>query len=346
MPPPANLAAIAQSGWGALCRFAELKPSQANVTIGLDIGSSVVKAVAIGPPRRHRPPALLGRARIASDGSEASIAEAVHQAISALQVPSKTVNVSVSGQWVIMRVVEMPSLKPDEFQRALSFEAQRHLPFNLDEVVLDGAILGPAEAGKMWALLVACKRELLERRVALVKHAGLEPAVIDVDAVALANVFAHQVRQAQAPSRTTAWLNLGAQWTNLLVLKGDVPYLVRDIPWGSAKLARELAEQVGRPEADVAAALSSGAALPAEWTPALKGAVQSLGSDLQLSFDFFESRFGTPPDQIILSGGAIRSSTLLEKLTAEFLQPVMCWSLGDDLSSEFAVAYGLALRTG
>ena len=67
-------------------------------------------------------------------------------------------------------------------------------------------------------------------------------------------------------------------------------------------------------------------------------------TELQLSFDFFESRFGPPPDQLLISGGFSQSASFLEALKSHLAQPLVAWAPGTGLSGQFAVAYGLAVR--
>ncbi len=338
-------ASAMQSGLELLTRLALVHPKEAKLTVGLDIGSSALKIVILGP-RKGSSRVLLGQRTVPlGEAAESQVAAALKETFTALDLPVKTVNLSVSGQWVIMRVVEMPLMTPPELIQALPFEAQRYLPFNIQEVVLDGVALGPTQEGnKTWVLIVACKRELLERRIAWVKQAGVEPAVVDVDALALANAFAEQSDGRQLTG-THGLINVGAQGTNLVVLKDGAPYLVRDIPWGAEKLTRHMAEQLGVEEAVVAAQLKQDVPLPPQYLEAMKVTCEGLATDLQMSFDFFESRFGPPPDQIAVSGGLLQCPGFQEALKSHLAQPLAPWTPTTGLSGQFAIAYGLALRT-
>jgi type IV pilus assembly protein PilM len=242
-----------------------------------------------------------------------------------------------------MRILEMLRMKPDEFKQALPFEAQRYLPFNIQEVVMDGAVLGPSDGNKVWVLLVACKKSLLERRVDWAKRAGLSADLIDVDALALANAFLAAATGEQLKG-TRALIDVGGQLTNLVILRGGVPYLVRDIPWGGDKLTRNIAEQLGTDPEAVSQALAQGQP-SAEMLNALKLSSAALASELQLSFDYFENRFNQPPEEILVTGGLSHSTPFLEGLKAHLAQAVTQWTPVQGLPPQFAVAYGLALRT-
>lgn len=329
-----------------LGRLATVAPKEAKVTVGLDVGSSSLKLVALGPRKPSGAHPVIGSGLVPFGNpvvEDSHVTAAITQAVALPGLAVKTVNLSVSGQWVIMRVVDMPAMKPAELLRALPFEAQRHLPFQVEEVELDGVILGPAETNKVWALIVACKRELLTQRLNWLKQTGLEPGVVDVDALAVANAFAAR-HNGQATAGSYALLNLGAQWTNLVVLKDGIPYLVRDIPWGATRLTRQVAEQLGVEEATIAAALTQQAPPSSEVVEAMKAACESVAADVQLSFDFFESRFGSQPDRVLVSGGLSRCLGLLEAVKSHLAQPLISWEPDNGLTGQFAVAYGLALR--
>ena len=314
------------------------------LTVGLDIGSTSIKIIALGSRKGSGPRPIMAQNLVPlSEDQEADASEAIKSAMAALRLPVRTVNVGVSGQWVIMRVVEMPALKPAEVKQALPFEAQRYLPFNVQDVVIDGEVLGPADENKLWVLIVACKKELLERRIDWIRRAGLDLALIDVDALALANSFLEQ-SDGRKIEGTRAVLNVGARLANLVIFQGSIPYLVRDIPWGGEKLYRSIAEQLGVEPLAINDQFVKGESTP-ELLGAVKTASEALVTEVQLSFDYFENRFGHPPEEIFISGGLSQLSLFLDALKSHLTQAVNTWMPVSGLSGQFAVAYGLALRT-
>ncbi len=337
---------LARSGWQFLQRVATVAPPPPKATIGLDIGSCSVKAVTLGPKAASGGRVLLGHHEVVlTETSDTAIRSAIQQAVAALAAPLKTVNLSVSGQSVIMRIVDMPKLAPQELVQALPFEAQRYLPFNVQDVVLDGVAVGSTDGQKLQVLIVACRRDLLERRLAWIKESGLEPGVVDVDALAMVNAWAEH-RNGQQRQGTHAMANVGSEWTNLAIVKEGQPFLVRDIPWGSSKLVKHMAEQLGCQESAVASQIVQGSGVLApEFVEAMRVSCEALAADLQLSFDFFENHFGMSPDDVALSGGMARCAGFLEALSQHLAQPLTAWESREGLATHMAVAYGLALRT-
>jgi type IV pilus assembly protein PilM len=324
-------------------RLTTVKAKEPKVTVGLDIGSTAVKMLALGPRKGSAARAILGHQIVpVGAGGETDPTAAIKTAMAGLKETVKTVNLAVSGQWVIMRIIEMPVMKPAELKQALPYEAQRYLPFSIQDVIVDGVALGLIDANKTWVLIVACKKELLERRIDWVKRAGYDVTLIDVDALALANGFLAGGNGAKTDS-TRSLINVGAQLTNLVIFKGNTPYLVRDIPWGSEKLTRSIAEQRGVEPSVVAQELLASEP-SAELRGTIKIAAEALITELQLSFDYFENRFGQPPEEILVCGGLAQSAAFLEALKGLLTQAVNPWA-PKGVSSQFAVAYGLALRT-
>lgn len=343
MPAP-SLSASLQPAKDFFKHLTTIQPKEATVTVGLDIGSFAVKVVALGPKgRAGQRPILHQQAVVIPPAQSADPSETVKSAVSGMFPPPRQVSLSVSGQWVIMRIIEMPPLKGGEMKQALPFEAQRYLPFNAEDVVIDGAVLGPADGNKQWVLIIACKKELIERRLDWIKRAGLEPAIIDVDALAVANSYLASLGGRKAEG-TQALLHAGAQLTSLVIFKGDVPYLVRDIPWGGEKFMRYTADHLGLSAEQTQHELAQATPRP-EAVTAMKLATESLITELQLSFDYFENRFGHPPEEVLVSGGLSLSAGFLDALRGHLTtQKTSAWSPMPGLSGQFAVAHGLALR--
>jgi hypothetical protein len=71
---------------------------------------------------------------------------------------------------------------------------------------------------------------------------------------------------------------------------------------------------------------------------------ETLVAELQLSFDYFESHFGQPPEDVLVSGGLSEAPLFVGALKAHLAQAVTVWEPTPGIPGQFAVAYGLALR--
>ena len=102
----------------------------------------------------------------------------------------KGVVTAVGGRDVIIKKIQIERVKEQQARELMRWEAEQHVPFDMESVELDFQILDPdAEGLEMSVLLVAAKRELVEGKLRLLTDAGVQPAVVDVDAFALHNAF-------------------------------------------------------------------------------------------------------------------------------------------------------------
>jgi type IV pilus assembly protein PilM len=104
------------------------------------------------------------------------IVETIRSVFDAMGSQAKRVVASVGGRDVIVKKIQMDRMKEDDAREVIRWEAEQHVPFDMENVQLDFQILDPAGDGlQMNVLLVAAKRELVEQKVGLLKEAGLSP---------------------------------------------------------------------------------------------------------------------------------------------------------------------------
>ena len=340
---PATSVARSSSFQTLLKKLVTVRQHELAATVGVDIGSSGIKIVALGRGKGSGQRPVIGMERVPVSAKPDESAASLRAAVEKLHLPTKTIALSVSGPSVIMRVVEMPTLRPEDLKRALPFEAQRYLPFPVQDVILDGELLGSVDPKKAWVLVVACKKDLIAQRLDLARRAGLEVSFIDVDALAVANAFL-EVGTAQRKTPTSAVINIGSQLTSVVIFKSTTPYLVRDIPWGAERLVKELSQQLGQDAAKVRQLLET--AQPDDALRAsLKEASESLLVELQLSFDYFENQLGHPPEEVFLTGGLSACQPFVDGMRQQLTQNLVVWEPAPGVTGPFSVAFGLALRT-
>ena len=138
----------------------------------------------------------------------------------------------------------MDRMKEAEAREVIRWEAEQHVPFDMENVELDFQILDPDGDGlQMSVLLVAAKRELVETKVSLLADAGLEPGIIDVDAFALHNAF--ELNHPDAMHGVVGLVNIGHEVTNVNILEDGVPVLTRDLQVGTRRFREDLQRERG-----------------------------------------------------------------------------------------------------
>ncbi len=220
-------------------------------TVGLDIGSGLIKLVVVS--HRSGEPVLTKVAftSVVNDAivegevmDPALVADAIKGLMATAGIKTKKVVTAVGGRDVIIKKIQMDRMKEAEAREVIRWEAEQHVPFDMDNVELDFQILDPQGEGlQMTVLLVAAKRELIETKLALLAEMGLEASVIDVDAFALHNAF--EVNYPEAMKGVVGLVNIGHEVTNINILDDGIPVLTRDIPIGTRRFREDLQRERG-----------------------------------------------------------------------------------------------------
>jgi type IV pilus assembly protein PilM len=307
--------------------------------VGLDLGTSVVKAVELtldGPE-----PVVTGFARseIPPGGS---IEEAVAQVFEEGKFRSKRIVTGVSGQSVVVRYVPMMKMSPDELKQAIRFEIDKYLPFELDEVVLDcqalknnvGAMQSDSDGGgdeQMTVLLAACRTEALSDHVRIVTGQGLTPVCIDLDLFAIANAWElcglpDDELLDEVEDHATALVDVGAARTSINVIRGGESCFSREINIGGADMTQAVARRLGVEGFEAEAIKRSGEAHEAEVNSAIAPVLEDLASELSLSIDYVEHHEGVNVQEMLLSGGGVLAPGAAAYLEQATSRPARTWN--------------------
>ncbi|MGH7482040.1 MAG: type IV pilus assembly protein PilM [Longimicrobiales bacterium] len=225
---------------------------RSRVTAGLDIGSGFVKLVVIDHAKSEPEIVQIATSPLVPDAivegevmDPVLVAETVRsvvESVGGLKRPK--VAAAVGGHDVIIKKIQMDRMSDTDAREVIRWEAEQHVPFDMENVQLDFQILDPGHDGpQMSVLLVAAKRELIENRISLLADAGVKVAMIDVDAFALHNAF--ERNYPAALQGLVALVNVGHETTNLDLLQDGTPVLVRDLPFGSRRLREALQREKG-----------------------------------------------------------------------------------------------------
>jgi type IV pilus assembly protein PilM len=299
-------------------------------TVGLDIGSGLIKLVAIshasgGPVITKVAFATVGNDAIVEGEvmDPAIVADAIKGLLASAGIKTKKVVTAVGGRDVIIKKIAMDRMKEPEAREVIRWEAEQHVPFDMDNVELDFQILDPEGDGlQMTVLLVAAKRELVDHKMALLSDVGLEPAIIDIDAFALHNAF--ELNYPDAMRGVVGLINIGHETTNINILDEGVPVLTRDIPIGTRRFKEDLQRERGL-SADEADRLLQGAE---ESSAALDPLLESRGEELAVGIEraaaFLQSasRSAGGISRIFTTGGGARIPRLNKVLSDRLRIPV------------------------
>jgi type IV pilus assembly protein PilM len=255
-------------------------------TVGLDIGSGLIKVAVIDHSKREPElvrvtvTPLLADAIVEGEVMDPGIvADAIQTALASAEIGNKQVVTAVGGRDVIIKKISIERVKEQQARELMRWEAEQHVPFDMESVELDFQILDPdADGVEMSVLLVAAKRELIESRVRVCTDAGLEPAAVDVEAFALHNAF--EINHPDAMNGVVGLLNIGHDVTNINILDDGVPLLTRDLTVGTRRFREDLQRERGL-TADAAQQLLQGY----DRSPHLDSVIESRGEEIAVGVE-------------------------------------------------------------
>ena len=287
--------------------------------VGLDIGSSSVKAVELSRRGRSKEFELthLGVAAMPPEAivqgaflNSSAIVEGIREALEKAKIRTKNVAAAVSGHSVIVKKVSLPAMTRDELDEQIRWEAEQYIPFDVNEVNLDFQILnGGGGEGQMEVLLVAAKKDLVDDYVQVIREAGLIPAAIDVAAFAVENAFEtnYEVR----PDEVVALVNIGAQVVNINIISNGAPAFTRDITTAGNQYTEEIQkalsisfEEAERIKLGGRRSENSQEVVPQEVEQAMRSVTETVIGEISRSLDFFSATSADSRiERIVLCGG-------------------------------------------
>jgi type IV pilus assembly protein PilM len=297
-------------------------------TVGLDIGSGLIKLAVIdhgsGRPTLQKVAVTNVLADAIVEGEimdPGVVAEAVKGLLVSAGVKHKKAVVAVGGRDVIVKKIQVDRMNQADAYDVVRWEAQQYVPFDIEGVQLDFQVLDPDGTGlQMDVLLVAAKRELVETKLNLLGEAGLDAAVVDVDAFALHNAF--ELNYPAEQEGVTALINIGHEVTNVNVVQDGVPLLTRDLSIGTRKFREDLQRERGLPAEDAEQMLQG-----YERTPELEACVQNRGDEIAVGVERAAAFLQTSSRdarirRVFCSGGGARVPGLGDAMAERLRIPV------------------------
>lgn len=347
---------------------------RAKSVVGLDIGSSAVKAVELKGSGKSFRVTSFGTEPVPPDSivegaiiDATAVADSIRRLFEGRKIRTKEVVASLSGSAVIVKKISLPVMTDAELAESINWEAEQYIPFdiqdvNLDYQILEGRAAGAGGAkGTMDVLLVAAKKEKISDYTSVIAQAGRTPVIVDVDAFALQN--AYEVNYGIESGQIVVLLNAGASAVNINILSGDQSVFTRDISIGGNAYTEALQKELNLPF-ETADQLKRGADVEGatydDARPVLRAVTENVMLEIQKTFDFFKATAASDRiDRIVVAGGASRAEGFTEMLRERFEAAVEAFDpfrrIGWDpkrlgisdpaeIAPTAAVAVGLALR--
>ena len=321
-----------------------------DVSVSLDIGRAYVKAISLEKDKQ-----VINITGFSCEKIETHLKNSVSKALSSLPIRKKEVAMSISGQSVVLRYVNMPIMSNEELVKSMNFEMEKYIPFKKDQINYDFAVLKRNKnTGKMLVLIAAAKKDMVENKTSLCRSLGYYPSFIDVCPLAVANYFefAKNIKDG-----VCAVVNLGAAVSSVDIIEDGLLVLSRDIFIGGDDFTKRISEFINK---DIKTAEEIKIkSLDDNLIQSLEPVFNNLARELRASFDFYETQENRLIDKIFITGGTAELKGLIEFLKHSLghdielitfdtdrlrLRPSLDSELFKENFNFFTIALGMALR--
>lgn len=338
--------------------------------VGLDIGSSSVKAVELQGKAGSLSLLSLGLSPLQQDTvvdgqimELNDVSNVIAEVFQSQQIKTDRVAAGVSGSSVIVKNIIVPQMTREELEESIDWHAEEHIPFDISDVSLDYQVVGSGP-DSLHVLMAACKRDFVANLKQAIQLAGKQPAIIDVDAFALQNCY--EINYQPPADLVVALLNIGASTMNINIVKGARSVFTRDVSVGGNQYTSLLQKELGMTYEQAEITKRGGSTPAPDEAMGIEGVLETVSDMLALeiskTFDFYRATAednDAAVQRILISGGGSKLKGLPEFLSNRFEMPVELLDPFRRISvdarrfdpdymrevvPEMAVAVGLALR--
>ena len=324
-------------------------------SLGVDIGSHSVKMVRLEASKEGYKVLGFAVEKVSDKNYRDALSKALIKANAPLDLGAV---ISVAGQGVVSRYIELPLMSKTELESSMKFEIEKYVPFSLVEVSSDYAVVRDIkDKAKMSVLVAAAKNDLIQKKCNFAKEINLNLKAIDLDCLALANFFT-EISGLPKKGTCLGIINIGKSVSNINILVDGVPCLSRDIFIGGDDITRKMVESLEIDYNEAEKMKLEPGSKKDELLSIWDSALNNLAAEIRVSLDYFEARNNKAVETMFITGGTSRLSGiedyLNQLLSVEIKRFDYCSQLKYESAvsqDEFAknsdllaVALGLALR--
>ncbi len=311
----------------------------ANSIIGLDIGSSAVRAVqltsggrgAVALERIGQVPLPFGAIADGEIADADAVVDALRTLWSRYGFKQRKVRLGLANQQVVVRQIDLPYLPAAEMRQSLQFQVQDAIPIPVDQAILDYQTLEEYENDKgekfSRILLVAAQRDMVNSFIDAARRAKLDVVDVDLDAFAVLRSLAPS--SVLGDNEGELLLDVGAAVTNIVVHEAGHPRFVRILLMGGNAITDSLMAALGT-DYDTAEQTKASTGVSDEYSYDADEASRLIAAranrfieEIRGSLDYYSAQQGAVPvRRVVLSGGAGQLPNLRQRLADTLRLPV------------------------
>jgi len=338
--------------------------------IGVDIGSNSVKLLQLSADRRQVLESVCWELPRGEDGlpvrTEEAILQSLCRARQARHFRGREAVLALGVEELFIQNLRIPENKAESLEKLICNEASSRLPFEAAEAEIRFLQTEPvrqADTVRLEVILLACRRPIIQQKVALAEKAGLIPVALEPQPMALLRCYSKQYRRESDQQRRTMYVHIGASTSTVLIARGNDLMFIKPIAWGGRSLDEAVAQhiQMSLPEAS-ALRRHHGDRRADQRDPEVSQAIleavrpmwDRLANELAMCTRYFSVTFRGEPLSGLVLGGGEASRELADWLAAQLNLPC---DLADPFRAfqtrpatgrpaQWDVAAGLALHEG
>jgi len=312
-----------------------------STAVGLDIGSNIIKIAelqrvgnAVELKQYGISSLPFGSLENGAIKDSKVVSETIRSLMNELGIKTKEAVIAVAGQTVIVRLIKFPFMSRVELTEALKWEAERYIPYPVEEASYDFEIINQdKESNEIEIILVATHKELIMSHVKCLNEAGLQPTAIDIQPFALMRSLGLEQEEQQG---SVGLLDIGAGTTDLTIVKKGIPQFTRIIPLAGSRLTEsvrklldfsfEEAEKVKIMHSNALFELNNATPGSIEYSVnfAILEGLREMVMELHRSFDYYRlQQRNEQISKLIIVGGGSKMRNLPQYLTRELEMEVV-----------------------
>ena len=344
--------------------------------LGIDIGTSVIKVVALSKVGSKIKLDNYGEISIGAFFeksfrtfekstlllSTADIAKAIQAVLMEAKIGIKNAVFSIPDFSTFFTNFELPPMTRKELPEAIRYEAPQHIPLSLSDVTLDWQVIGGEPADKKGAklkiLLVAVPNEIIDQYKEIAKTIGLELGGLEAEVFSLSHLIDKEEK------KTICLVDIGAQSTTISIIDDGILKVSHSFDIAGNELTQVLSRGLGV-DFKTAEELKNKYGIKEisvpegeKVTKLLSSLIESILNEVERSYNNFYQLEKKSVEKIILSGGSALLPGLRERFTSalkketviinpfvNFILPPILESKLEEMGPSYAIAAGAALHS-
>jgi len=282
------------------------------MSVGIDIGSKTVKMVELEHKKDRwqlKASGIIGHDcqtpdQTVNEKELIPLAKTIRKLYKEAKIRDREVVMSIPEPHVFTRTIKFPLLTEQEIASAVEWEAEQYIPIPKKEAITQHQIIERIENAtppQVVVLLIATSRSLVDKYTRCLEMAGLKPAIIETELMAV-------VRSVAPTDKSVLVVDFGAKSTDIAVAKNGVLMLSRSINLAGEALTRSVTQFLGVSEVQAEEYKRtyglSGTQLEGKIKQAMEKSFSMVADEIKKAARFYQTEGGGQVQSVILSGGS------------------------------------------